>query len=381
MTSINIPRSKILLVEADGSLRHANQAHLAREFEVTAVDAGKAALAVFTQMDPDLVILDTPLPDLDCIDLCQRLLETSDVPVLFVTGSNSLTEHLRAYDAGCQDVLTKPVPARILAHRARALIARHRQARQLGQEKLELQSMAMNFRATASQSGALLNFMRSSADCRTYVDLASRLVACLADLGADASVMLRHAPDLTIMTTHGPAAPREVSVLARVSEMGRVFQFKSRLAVNYPQVSIIVANMPAEAAAADLLRDNVISLAEITEALCENVEMRLKSAQRAEQLQMGVGSATQMVSHLRSKYHGMLLDVRLRMHELVEQVDRRIHLLGASQREEAELHEELDTRVQEIQAMLAEGSAFEAEFDKVLAAMRGGCSQDNVELF
>ena len=81
-------------------------------FELVAARNGKLALAEAAKQRPDIVLLDLVMPEMDGIETCRRLKEnpeTREIPVVVVTtkGEPELVE--KAFEAGCNDYITKPV--------------------------------------------------------------------------------------------------------------------------------------------------------------------------------------------------------------------------------------------------------------------------------
>lgn len=375
---------RVLVVDDNNTTRFTHRALLAQRFDVLTASSGQEAIDICRKAIPDLILLDIEMPDLNGIETCRRLREWTDVPIIFATGHESLEEHMKAYDAGGNDIVVKPVQSGILLRKVGLAIRQHKAETQLSKEKDSLQQMAMGFLSTAGHNGALLNFMRGSVGCRSHHDLAQKLFDTASELGVNCSVMIRHEGGPTFITPHGDASDMERAILEQSASMGRIFQFHRRLVTNYDRVSIIVANMPEEAddpEQAGRIRDNIAILAETTEALCDNVDMRLESMQRAEQMQVALGSAVTAVESLREKYLLMLGDTRMLLQELVSKVEKRIGWLGATQAEEAELTGELDSSIQGVLGLLAEGGDFDQQFDQVIGALRGGNSQTMIELF
>lgn len=124
-------RSVILLVEDDEALLALNRRKLARRgYEVRTAATAKEALVAFASHPPDLVILDVMLPDGDGYDLCARFRETSDVPVLFLTGKDAPENKVKGLNTGGDYYLTKPFhPGEFLAV-VEMLLRRGRQARE-----------------------------------------------------------------------------------------------------------------------------------------------------------------------------------------------------------------------------------------------------------
>ena len=373
----------VLVVDDNAANRTMHRAILAKKFEVITAASGREAIALCRDSLPDLILLDIEMPDLDGIETCRRLREWTNVPVIFVTAHESPEEHLKAYDAGGNDIITKPVQSEILWRKSAIAIRQHKEESQLAEDKHSLQHMAMQFLSAAGQHGMLLNYMREGMTCLTHSDLAQKLYSTITGLGVSCSIMLRHEGGPSFLSSHGQASSIERSVLEQSSAMGRIFQFRQRLVVNYDRVSIIVANMPDEQEETEggRIRDNMAILAETTEALCHNVDMRQESQKRAEQMQIALSGSVNAVESLREKYMQMLSDTRILLEEMVTVAAKNYAWIGATQGQEHKLNRDMDLSIQAILALLAEGGGFDQHFNQVLSTLRGGNSTTSVELF
>jgi len=374
----------VLVVDDDNTHRTLHRAILAKQFDVVTASSGAEALELSALREPDLILLDIEMPELDGIETCKALRATYSGPVIFATAHESLDEHMRAYDAGGDDIILKPISSEILLRKASRLIQRHREQQALAAEKSSLQQMAMSFLSTMGQNGALLNYMRASVGSRSHHQLAEKLLATAQELGVECSVMIQHAGGPTILTTNGDPTPLEQAILEKCSGMGRIFQFTRQLVVNYDRVSIIARGIPLEqedAEQAGRVRDNIAILAETTEALCDNVDMRLESMRRAEQLQVALGGAVQAVESLRAGYLSMLTETGLLMQKLVDEVEDSFGVLDTNQEQEAAISTTLHRSAGRVLALLEEQAGFEHQFDRVLDALRGGEDQNDAELF
>jgi DNA-binding response OmpR family regulator len=90
---------------------------------------GVEALEMAQRQRPDIIVLDVSMPKMSGFDLCHTLHARpglSDVPVLFLTGRNTVEDRLRGFDEGADDYLIKPFDLRELKARIRALLRRSR---------------------------------------------------------------------------------------------------------------------------------------------------------------------------------------------------------------------------------------------------------------
>ena len=95
------------------------------EFEVRVADTGQRALLAIEEFDPDLVVLDVMLPDLDGFDVAKRLRAGgSGVPVLFLTARDAVEDRISGLAAGADDYVTKPFSLEEVVLRIRAILRR-----------------------------------------------------------------------------------------------------------------------------------------------------------------------------------------------------------------------------------------------------------------
>jgi DNA-binding response OmpR family regulator len=120
----------VLLVEDDPRVRRVLQLALSDEgYAVALAATGREGLAALEGADPDVVLLDLMLPDLDGFDVCRRIRHDSDVPVIMVTARTDSHDVVAGLEAGADDYVTKPLVAKELSARIRALLRRVEPAR------------------------------------------------------------------------------------------------------------------------------------------------------------------------------------------------------------------------------------------------------------
>ena len=116
---------RILVVEDDEEIVDVLRRTLRAEgYEVRAAGEGVAALELAMEFRPDLVVLDLGLPDMDGMEVCDRIREGTDVPILMLTARTETADRVGGLDAGADDYLTKPFERAELLARIRALLRR-----------------------------------------------------------------------------------------------------------------------------------------------------------------------------------------------------------------------------------------------------------------
>lgn len=137
---------KILIVDDDRSTRLLlRRAMEGQGYQVVEVDDGKACLAAYSEIQPDMVLLDALMPVMDGFSCCRQLqqLPGSDcTPVLMITALEDQASVDRAFEAGATDYITKPIHWAVLRQRVRRLIEQSRLYRQLEEANRALQKLA-----------------------------------------------------------------------------------------------------------------------------------------------------------------------------------------------------------------------------------------------
>jgi DNA-binding response OmpR family regulator len=100
--------------------------YLAREgYRVTTAENGHAALERWRTERPDLVVLDVNLPGMDGFEVCRRIRNESDTPVLLLTGRREEADVVQGLRGGADDYVTKPFSPKLLTARMAAVLRRY----------------------------------------------------------------------------------------------------------------------------------------------------------------------------------------------------------------------------------------------------------------
>ena len=118
---------RILIVDDDPRLiRLVREVLSAAGYQVLSRAAGDSAVQAAAVEQPDLILLDIVMKDLDGYQVCRRVREFSDVPIIMLTARIAETDLLAAFDAGADDYVTKPFSSKELLARVRAVLKRSR---------------------------------------------------------------------------------------------------------------------------------------------------------------------------------------------------------------------------------------------------------------
>ena len=119
--------SKILIVEDEAKIARFVTLELEHEgYEVKSADNGRTGLQLCEEWQPDLMVLDLMLPELSGIEVCRRLRQTSDLPIIMLTAKDDVSDKVMGLDMGADDYMTKPFAIEELLARIRVSLKKHR---------------------------------------------------------------------------------------------------------------------------------------------------------------------------------------------------------------------------------------------------------------
>lgn len=120
---------KILVVDDEKPIADILQFNLKKEgYEVECAYDGNRALEMVEEIQPNLILLDIMLPQLDGMEVCREVRKKYDMPIIMLTAKDSEIDKVLGLELGADDYITKPFSTRELIARVKANLRRHNQA-------------------------------------------------------------------------------------------------------------------------------------------------------------------------------------------------------------------------------------------------------------
>lgn len=157
---------RVLIVDDDKSLRSALSIMLGNAgYATSEAKDGIEALKSFDDQHPDLVIMDIMLPRLNGIEACSVIRKMSpEVPLLFLSAKNTISDKAAGFHSGGDDYLTKPFSQKELLLRVEALLRRASRTTQLSQTPIEIGKLSIDPHRRASEDGRQPRFPHAEGD-------------------------------------------------------------------------------------------------------------------------------------------------------------------------------------------------------------------------
>jgi two-component system alkaline phosphatase synthesis response regulator PhoP len=126
-------RALILVVDDEEPIRQLASLYLEKEgFQVACAADGPEAIEMAQRQKPALVVLDVMLPTIDGFEVCRRLRQDSEVPILMLTARNEDVDKIVGLELGADDYLTKPFNPREMVARVKAILRRYESGQRAG---------------------------------------------------------------------------------------------------------------------------------------------------------------------------------------------------------------------------------------------------------
>ena len=125
MTVMEAAAGTVLVVDDEDIVREVVCTYLEREgYSTLQASAGRAAVALIESEQPDLIVLDVMLPEIDGYSILAELRKRADIPVILLTARTDETDRVLGLELGADDYVVKPFSPRELAARVRTILRR-----------------------------------------------------------------------------------------------------------------------------------------------------------------------------------------------------------------------------------------------------------------
>lgn len=137
---------KILIIEDDLQMQRFLQVLLkGHNYELCCETTAKNGVIKTAEINPDIILLDLGLPDLDGLNVVTQIREWSSVPIIVISARDQENDKVKALDNGADDYLTKPFGSSELLARIRVALRHAKQQDQAGIVRLESEALTIDF--------------------------------------------------------------------------------------------------------------------------------------------------------------------------------------------------------------------------------------------
>ncbi len=313
--------------------------------------SGPECLKIASELKPNVILLDVSMPDMNGYEVCRQLKSdplTENIPVMFVSARGALDERIEGYNAGGEDYIVKPFAREELEAKLKALFKIQDQQKELETQVQQATDMAFSAMSNSSELGIVMQFVERTKELKTIDDLSEALLQTLSAYGLAASVEMRLKDgQLRHSSSHGACSPIVIELFSLLKNKGRIYSFEPRMMVNYPQMAILLMNMPqGDEDKMGRLRDHLCFLG-------SSAEQCLNAILTANELAVQKKTLKETVGLVKSKFEELVW-VLNESHEVNESIFRELQVqfeqnipsMGLEEDQEQYIFRSLDKSIQ-----------------------------------
>ncbi len=256
---------------------------------------GEQLLADIDLTLPDVILLDVQLPGKSGYQICRFLRNIPrfrNTPIIFMSSHDEVEAKMAGYDAGADDFMVKPCYPEEMINKIRLAEKLINDRQTLTAQANFASQTAFTAMSSMGELSTVLEFMRQALNCTTPAALANALMNTLRQYQLHGIIGFMGVNE-TCFSTDAVSSPLAATLVKNVRDMGRIFEYKNRLAINYPHVSVIIHNLPLENPDfVGRLRDNLALIVESTEQKLALFEQQ----QRRQQQEQGILTAAHVLA-------------------------------------------------------------------------------------
>ncbi|MCP5078229.1 MAG: response regulator, partial [Psychromonas sp.] len=193
------------------------------DYQVDTVSSGQACLDFLQDNDPDVLLLDVAMPNMDGFEVCKAIKEDDDLslPIIFVSARGSIEDRLAGYEAGGDDYLVKPFNCDELLAKVQAMVAFVSQQKELDDQLQSARDMSMMVITNSGELGVIVNFIRQTFECNDVKSLSDAAFEALEQLDLYSTVQyFNEQQTLETYDSHGRCKPVEIELLTLARSKG-----------------------------------------------------------------------------------------------------------------------------------------------------------------
>ena len=355
-------------------LGHSQDAQLEQllgdKYQLFMVDSASAAAETAGHEDAKLILLDlAALGSEPTLEACVALKKGVDMPVVLLAEQDNLDYKMQAYEAGCDDYLTRDDMVELKARLDRVLFNKVAND-QLKQQLEQAHQMAFIAMSDTSDLGVNVQFLLDVNRCDNLDELGMRLFQSLKNYGLNCSLQMRSKGGVKNMEANGMAKEMESVLLAQCADQGRYVDFGKRSIMNYGRVSLLVKNMPVDDDKKyGAIKDNVFSLLQGADARIESLDNLVALSLESELVRRLSQQLKTVMEDVDTRYQEIMRRIADVVENMADGVDSSLQYLGMDEHQEAELQKIMEKGIDETGNVFSEGVRVDADLHVFLNMM------------
>lgn len=278
-------RKNILIVDDSKVNRTILNKMLEGDYNILQAESGAACLAMVTESQPDLILLDVKMPEMNGYEVCTTLrqnTETENLPIIFVSALDSTEEKLAGFEAGGDEYIIKPVDRSDLLGKINSCLNRQKETQVAHEQANNNMRVALEAMTVSSELGQIIEFIKQGHQVQSSDEIGQAVLSLTQEFCLNASVMIVtnkcsfFGCDIDSM---------EAKFLQKVKGAnGRIISIGIRTIVQDENIVLLIKDMPLdEENRVGRLRDHLAVIMDIASGCVTQLNNKLYQQQQRKQ--------------------------------------------------------------------------------------------------
>lgn len=371
----------VLIVDDDKISHKFIHKALDNKFEIIDTYSGEEGIEKVGEANPDVILLDVEMPGLNGYEVCDQLKcneATNAIPVVFLSSHTSLRERMLGYEAGADDYLVKPFVPEDLNAKLRILANYRVKQEALQQQIKEAKDTARTAIDSTSYLGMAMKFIEKSHAISTFEGLAQAFFGVTDNFGLKCILYLENNDRGSYFSSTDVVTPLESELIYLLRQEKRLYDFGCRTQMNFPNISVLVKNMPLDNAMSygqikDLLPAMLIAADTKVSRLNIEYAVRMQTDEINESFNAIKGTLSE-ISQMMQQNQKVSAKI---MRDMLTELDQNIPRMGLEQDQEDYIINRVDSAIRESADTIDAGNEFATAFKEVSGNLQGLIDKQN----
>lgn len=333
-------QAKILVVDDSKENRLLLTMLLEDDYIVSEAESGEECLKMVEQDCPELILLDVNMPGLSGYQVCENLRrqsETEDLPIIFVSGLDSIEERLAGFEAGGDEYIIKPVDGAELINKVQSYLQKQKERHTVHQEAAQAMKIAMEAMTVSSELGQIVEFVKQGQSLETCEAIGQAILGIAQDFQLNTSVMV--VADEILYFGCGRDSMEAQFLQKAAKSRERIITLGVRTVIRNDNIVLLIKDMPIEDEnRSGRLRDHLAVLMDIANGYLNNLNTQVVlKMQRRDFLNRIIAISEAQIKATSEKLHAHEQSSTGIMQGMVEELESMLFGLGLDEDQEKTL--------------------------------------------
>ena len=365
-----------ILVVDDDKITHAFiKRALNFKYELIASFSGEQGLAELEKKLPDIVLLDVEMPGMNGYEVCEKIRansKTTDLPVIFLSGRSELRDRMQGFEAGADDYIVKPFHPEDLIAKINLLIQYRQRRQELSLQVEEARKTAFIAISSSSDLGQAINFIEKTHVLRDFDQLARAFFTVTQSMSLKCTMMIKGTEgNLFYSSSHNSVSPMESELIAALAAEKRFYDFDCRTQINYPNISLLIKNMPLD----DMerygrIKDFFPAMLSTADIKIEQIHSQQAVATQMNETRDAIAVVAELLETIKAELESNQKQSVKIMRNMLMELDKNLPRMALDEDQEQYILDRVDRAIEEAHQAISANQQINQSFQAVLESLQ-----------